>query len=74
MDVMNLIVEYSAERAHDRLVNEKELGLFVGEIYEDENADVISYTEEAQDRFNDIYDDEFNYLLSFSEELKTIGY
>jgi hypothetical protein len=74
MDVMNLIVEYSAERAHDRLVNEKELGLFVGEIYEDENADVISYTEEAQDRFNNIYDEEFNYLLSFSEELKTIGY
>jgi len=74
MDVMNLIVEYSAERAHDRLVNEKELGLFVGKIYEDESAEVLMYTEEAQDLFNNIYDEEFSHLLSFSEELKTIGY
>lgn len=74
MDVINLIMEYSAEKAHERLVNEKELGLFVGEIYADESAEVITYTENAQDRFNDIYDEEYSYLLSFSEELKTIGY
>jgi len=67
-------MEYSAEKAHERLVNEKELGLFVGEIYADESAEVITYTENAQDRFNDIYDEEYSYLLSFSEELKTIGY
>ena len=66
---MNLIMEYSAEKAHERLVNE-----FVGEIYADESADILVYTEDAQDLFNDIYDEEFSYLLSFSEELKTIGY
>jgi hypothetical protein len=52
-------LELASELAHIKLFNN-----WVDEIkiYEDENAGITNYTDEAQDIFNDYYDDYLNLI------------
>jgi hypothetical protein len=47
-------LELASELAHERLVDNWSESI---KIYEDEDAGITNYTEEAQDIFNDYYDD-----------------
>jgi hypothetical protein len=47
-------LELASELAHERLVDNWSESI---KIYEDEDAGITNYTEEAQDVFNDYYDD-----------------
>ena len=47
-------VELASELAHQKLINKWSESI---EIYEDEQACITNYTEEAQDIFNEFYDD-----------------
>ena len=47
------IIELASELAHNQLLNEWSESV---KIYEDEDADELRYTEEAQDIFNEYYD------------------
>mgnify|MGYP003339238983 CR=1 FL=1 len=49
-------LELASELAHKELVNNWEESI---KIYEDEDAEELTYTEEAQDIFNELYD---NYI------------
>lgn len=54
-------LEVASELAHHKLINEWEESI---NIYVDENAEELRYTEEAQDIFNDFYD---SYLHFFAQ-------
>ena len=66
-DIDSIQMELASDRAHDRLLRDKELGLFPGDIYEDADACITIYTDEAQDLFNEYYED----YHSLIEEFKT---
>ena len=53
-DITINILELASELAHIKLMNEWRDSI---RIFEDETASVTVYTEEAQDIFNDLYDD-----------------
>jgi hypothetical protein len=56
-------IELASELAHDRLVRE-----FPNiKIYEEEEAGITTYTEEAQDLFNDFYDEYLTLIESIKE-------
>ena len=55
-DITINILELASELAHIKLMNEWRDSI---QIFEDETASVTVYTEEAQDIFNEYYD---NYL------------
>ena len=38
---------------------------FMGDVYRPEDANLIEYTDEAQDRFNELYDEKLTYLEYF---------
>ena len=58
-------LELASELAHAKLVNEWSESI---KIYVDETADELVYTEEAQDIFNEFYDDYLDFLNAFKEE------
>ena len=47
------IIELASELAHRELINNWEESI---KIYNDETADTLTYTDEAQDVFNELYD------------------
>ena len=53
-DITINILELASELAHIKLMNEWSESI---KIFEDDTAGVTVYTEEAQDIFNDLYDD-----------------
>ena len=53
-DITINILELASELAHIKLMNEWRESI---KIFEDDTAGVTVYTEEAQDIFNDLYDD-----------------
>ena len=53
-DITINILELASELAHIKLMNEWSESI---KIFEDDTASVTVYTEEAQDIFNDLYDD-----------------
>jgi hypothetical protein len=57
-------LELASELAHQKLVNEWSESM---QIYEDENAGVTNYTEDAQDIFNELYDDYLTFIESIKE-------
>ncbi len=60
------IIEVASELAHRDLVAEvlKEF-----DLWEDPDADVLTYKKDVQDEFNDLYDEYFDILLEHSEEI-----
>jgi hypothetical protein len=54
-------LELASELAHRKLVDNWEASI---QIYEDENASVTNYTDEAQDIFNEYYDEYINLIES----------
>lgn len=55
------VLELASELAHQKLINEWEESI---QIYEDVEADELRYTEEAQDIFNQFYDEYTELILS----------
>ena len=53
MNITVNIIELASELASERLHEDWENSI---KIYKDDNADVLEYTDEAQDIFNDLYD------------------
>lgn len=53
MDITINIVELASELASEDLYDNWHDSI---KIYEDDDADVLEYTDEAQDIFNDLYD------------------
>lgn len=64
MQIKINILEVASELAHKEL---EKLWLrdAVGQMYDEEEE---SYTEEAQDLFNDLYDHYYNFLLNLEEK------
>jgi hypothetical protein len=60
------IIEVASELAHRDLVAEV---LKESDLWEDPHSDVLSYKEDVQDEFNDLYDEYFDILLNTSEEI-----
>jgi hypothetical protein len=60
-DVTINIVELASELAHMKLINEWNESI---KIYEDEEASITVYTDEAQDIFNEMYDDYTDLILT----------
>jgi len=60
------IIEAASELAHRDLV---EGVTFESDLWEDPNDDVLTYKEDVQDEFNDLYDEYFRLLLGISEEI-----
>jgi hypothetical protein len=58
------ILELASELAHRELV--ENFGESI-KIFEDEQAGITHYTDEAQDIFNDLYDKYFHLIESFKE-------
>lgn len=56
------ILELASELAHKELVKDWSDSI---KIYEDENAGITYYTDEAQDIFNDLYDKYFTFIEQF---------
>jgi hypothetical protein len=52
-------LELASELAHIKLVDNWSESI---KIYEDEDATVLNYTDEAQDIFNELYDDYLNLI------------
>ena len=59
-------LELASELAHIKLLDNWSESI---KIYEDENATVLNYTDEAQDIFNELYD----YYLDLIESCKIIN-
>ncbi len=55
-------IELASELAHIKLL--REWYRPQESIYADDNADVLTYTEDAQDRFNEYYDDYISLIES----------
>jgi hypothetical protein len=64
MKIVVDVLELASELAHIELVENFSESI---KIFEDENAGVTHYTEEAQDIFNDLYDKYFHLIESFKE-------
>jgi hypothetical protein len=66
MNITINILEVASELAHKRVVsilkNDDDL------IYEEPSAKITGYTDEAQDLFNEYYDEYFDFLLDLKEE------
>lgn len=66
MNITINILEVASELAHKRVVailkNDDDL------IYEEPSATITGYTDEAQDLFNEYYDEYFDFLLKIKEE------
>ena len=60
------IVEAASELAHRDLVINV---MYESDLFEDPNSDVLSYKEDVQDEFNNLYDEYFELLLGISEEI-----
>lgn len=60
------IIEVASELAHRDLVAEV---LKESDLWEDPDADVLTYKKDVQDEFNDLYDEYFDILLEHSEEI-----
>ena len=54
------ILELASELAHIELVNN-----FRGSVYESETDGITTYTDEAQDVFNDLYDKYYSLIEQF---------
>jgi len=54
-------LELASELAHIKLLDNWSESI---KIYEDENATVLNYTDEAQDIFNELYDDYLDLIES----------
>ena len=54
-------LELASELAHVKLLDNWSESI---KIYEDENATVLNYTDEAQDIFNELYDDYLDLIES----------
>lgn len=67
MNVTINALELASELAHKELIKDWSDSI---QIFEDEDADVISYTDEAQDIFNDLYDKYLEIILSCKENDK----
>ena len=60
------IIEAASELAHRDLV----IGVLrESDLWEDPNGDVLTYKEDVQDEFNDLYDEYFSILFDISEEI-----
>jgi len=68
-DQLSTAMELASDKAHERLLRDKELGMFNGNIFEDEYADITVYTDEAQDVFDEYYDEYLSLLTEFFEQL-----
>jgi hypothetical protein len=64
MNITINALELASELAHEKLSAEWSESI---KIYEDEESDVLTYTDEAQDIFNEYYD----YYLTKIEECNT---
>ena len=64
MNITINAIELASELAHERLESE---WVYSIQIYKDEDSSVLTYTEEAQDIFNELYD----LYLTKIEECKT---
>jgi hypothetical protein len=53
MNITINIIELASELASERLQEDWENSV---KIYKDDNSDMLEYTDEAQDIFNDLYD------------------
>ena len=60
MNITINALELASELAHDELMR-----TFMGDVYRQEDANLIEYTDEAQDRFNELYDEKLTYLEYF---------
>ena len=60
------IVEAASELAHKNLV---EGVTFESDLFEDPDAQLLTYKEDVQDEFNNLYDEYFELLLGISEEV-----
>jgi hypothetical protein len=60
------IVEAASELAHKHLV---EGVTFESDLFEDPDAQLLTYKEDVQDEFNNLYDEYFELLLGLSEEV-----
>ena len=58
------ILELASELAHEKLVDNWSESI---KIFEDDQATVTNYTDQAQDIFNDYYDHYFELIKSISE-------
>lgn len=63
------IIEVASELAHKDLVTLVGGEHFECELWEDPESDVLTYTDEYQDKFNELYDEYFDILLEHSEEI-----
>lgn len=64
MKVVIDVLELASELAHIELVENWSESI---KIFDDENATVTHYTDEAQDIFNDLYDKYFHLIESLKE-------
>jgi len=69
MNITVNILELADILAHNELEKHYERNGITEDMHKDENADVLEYTEKAQDLFNDLYD-EFETLILLAEETK----
>ena len=60
MNITINALELASELAHDELMR-----TFMGDVYRPEDANLTEYTDEAQDRFNELYDEKLTYLEYF---------
>jgi hypothetical protein len=63
------IIEVASELTHKDLVTLVGGEHFECELWEDPESDVLTYTDEYQDKFNDLYDEYFSNLFNLSEEI-----
>lgn len=63
------IIEAASELAHKDLVTIVGGEVFECELWEDPEAEVLIYTDEHQERFNQLYDEYFDLLLDISEDI-----
>lgn len=62
MNITINLLELASELAHKELVENWEESI---QIFKDQEADVLEYTEEAQDLFNELYDKQYDFVKSF---------
>lgn len=60
------IVEAASELAHRDLVINV---MYESDLFEDPDAQILTYKEDVQDEFNNLYDEYFELLLGLSEEV-----
>ena len=60
MNITINALELASELAHDELMR-----TFPRDVYRPEVNNIYEYTDEAQDRFNELYDEKLTYLENF---------